>query len=197
MQALYTPTNAYGLITRWFMPGYDEVYVKFSVMFEEGFQNKRPDGAGMHFFALAGNRIDDSRSSWGKAAVVPNGTDYFYAGLEPEERSLPTLQPLAYYTYWPGMSCCYGNMFFQQAPKVPLVPGQWQEVVFHIKLNTPGQSDGSQTVWINGVKALDMQNMRWRTTTDVRLNEIRFDNYMNNAPQIEHVWVDDVTVWRP
>src|SRR5207245_9328644 len=56
MQALYTTTNAYGLITRWFMPGYDEVYVKFHVMFEEGFQNKRPDGAGMHYFVLAGNR---------------------------------------------------------------------------------------------------------------------------------------------
>src|SRR6266568_2356685 len=197
LQVLFTPTNAYGMITRWFMPGYDEVYVKFFVLFEEGFQNIRPDGAGMHFFVLAGNNINDQYSSWGKPAIVPNGTDYFYAGLDPEEVSLPTLQPLSYYTYWPDMSCCYGNVLFQQAPKVPLIAGQWQEVVFHVKLNTPGQSDGSQTVWLNGVKKLDMQNMRWRTTTDLRLNEIRFDNYMNAAPQIEHVWVDDVTVWRP
>src|SRR6266704_1412944 len=197
LQVLFTPTNAYGMITRWFMPGYDEVYVKFFVLFEEGFQNIRPDGAGMHFFVLAGNNINDQYSSWGKPAIVPSGTDYFYAGLDPEEVSLPTLQPLSYYTYWPDMSCCYGNVLFQQAPKVPLIAGQWQEVVFHVKLNTPGQSDGSQTVWLNGVKKLDMQNMRWRTTTDLRLNEIRFDNYMNAAPQIEHVWVDDVTVWRP
>src|SRR5205823_2102371 len=33
LQALFTPTNGYGLITRWFMPGYDEVFVKFYVMF--------------------------------------------------------------------------------------------------------------------------------------------------------------------
>jgi uncharacterized protein YjdB len=198
LETLYTPTNAYGMITRWFMPGYDEVYVKFSVLFEEGFQNKRPDGAGMHYFVLTGNNINDSRSSWGKPAIVPNGTDYFYAGLDPEENSLPTLQPFSYYTYWPDMSCCYGNMFYQQSPKAPLTPGQWQEVVFHVKLNTPGQSDGSQTVWINGVKKLDMQNMRWRTTTDLRLNEIRFDNYMGGgSPITEHVWLDDVTVWRP
>jgi len=197
LQALYTTTNAYGMITRWFMPGYDEVYVKFNVLFEEGFQNLRPDGAGMHFFVLAGNRIDDSHSSWGKPAIVPNGTDYFYAGLDPEERSLPTLQPFSYYTYWPDMSCCYGTMLFQPSPKTALVPGQWQEVVFHLKLNTIGQADGLQEVWINGVKKLGQQNMRWRTTTDLRINEIRFDNYMRTAPQTEHVWVDDVTVWRP
>src|SRR6266571_1395489 len=197
LQALYTPTNAYGLITRWFMPGYDEIYVKFSVLFEEGFQNIRPDGAGMHFFMIAGNRIDDPRSSWGKPAIVPNGTDYFWAGIDPEEVSLPTLQPLSYYTYWPDMSCCYGNVLFQQSPKIALVPGQWHALVPHVKLNAGGQYDGSQTVWLNGVKKLDQQNMRWRTTTDLRLNEIRFDNYMNAAPQIEHVWVDDVTVWRP
>ncbi len=44
LQALYTPTNGYGLITRWFMPGYDEVYVKFYVMFQAGFENNPVGG---------------------------------------------------------------------------------------------------------------------------------------------------------
>ena len=197
LQALFTPSNGYGLITRWFMPGYDEVFVKFYVMFQEGFKNQRSDGAGMHFLVVCGNNINDSRSCWGKPAIVPNGTDYFYAGLDPEEVSLPTLQPLSFYTYWPDMSCCYGNVQFQPSPKVALVTGQWQEVVFHIKLNTPGQSDGLQEVWLNGVKKLSQQNMRWRSTTDLRLNEVRFDNYMPGGPQTQYLWVDDITVWRP
>jgi hypothetical protein len=95
------------------------------------------------------------------------------------------------------MRCCYGNVFTQSPAKIPLIGGEWQEVVFHLKLNTPGQYDGSQTVWINGMKKLDKQNMRWRTTTDLRLNEIRFDNYMPGGLRTQHVWVDDVTVWRP
>jgi len=197
LQALFTPTNGYGLITRWFMPGYDEVFVKFYVMFQEGFKNQRSDAAGMHFLVVCGNNINDSRSCWGKPAIVPNGTDYVYAGLDPEEVTLPTLQPLSFYTYWPDMTCCYGNVQFQPSPKVALVTGQWQEVVFHIKLNTPGQSDGLQEVWLNGVKKLSQQNMRWRTTTDLRLNEVRFDNYMPGGPQTQYLWVDDVTVWRP
>jgi hypothetical protein len=197
LQALFTPTNGYGLITRWFMPGYDEVFVKFYVMFQEGFKNQRSDGAGMHFLVVCGNNINDSRSCWGKPAIVPNGADYVYAGLDPEEVSLPTLQPLSFYTYWPGMTCCYGNVQFQPSPKVAPATGQWQEVVFHIKLNTPGQSDGLQEVWLNGVKKLSQQNMRWRTTTDLRLNEVRFDNYMPGGPQTQYLWVDDITVWRP
>jgi len=151
----------------------------------------------MHFLVVCGNNINDSRSCWGKPAIVPNGTDYFYAGLDPEEVNLPTLQPFSFYTYWPGMTCCYGNVQFQPSPKVALVTGQWQEVVFHIKLNTPGQSDGLQEVWLNGVKKLSQQNMRWRTTTDLRLNEVRFDNYMPGGPQTQYLWVDDITVWRP
>jgi len=176
------------------MPGYDEVYVRFSVMFEENFD----ESFGLHFLTMAGNNINNQGSSWGKAATVPNGTDYFYAGVDPEFiNGDATLKPLHFYTYWPDMTCCYGNRFYQTSPKIPLAGGQWQQVVFHIKLNTPGLSDGSQTLWINGVKKIDVQNMRWRTTTDLRLNEIRFDDYMSQGPTTEHLWIDDVTLWRP
>jgi hypothetical protein len=193
LQALYSPTNTYGVITRWFMPGYDEVYVRFYAMFEEGFVNP-----GMHFFVLAGNRIDDQSSSMGKAAIVPNGTDFFYAGLDPEYNVQdPILRPFHFYTYWPDMSCCYGNRFYQTSPKTALVGGQWHELVFHIRLNTPGQANGNQTLWVDGVKTIDVQNMRWRTTTDLRLNQIRFDNWMDAGPQTQFIWVDDVTVWTP
>jgi len=197
LQTLFSATNGYGSITRWFMPGYDDVYVRFYVMFQEGFQNLRSDGNGMHFLTVCGNNINNIWACSGKAGIVPTGAEYFYAGLDPEEVGLPTLQPLSFYTYWPDMTCCYGNDGFQAAPKVPLVGGQWQEVVMHIKMNTPGQSDGLQEVWLNGVKKLSQPNMRWRTTTDVRVNQIRFDNYMPGAPQTQYLWIDDVTVWKP
>ncbi len=191
LQTLYTPTDSYGELTRSFMPGYDEIYVKFDVMFEEGFQH------GPHFLVVCGSTVTDSGSCFGKAAVVPNGTDFFYAGVDPDYVGDELLRPLSFYSYWPDMSCCYGNRFVQTDPQIPLIGGQWQEVVFHIKLNTPGQSNGSQTLWVNGVKKIDMQNMRWRTTTDLRLNLIRFSNWTQSAPIIEHLWVDDMTVWRP
>jgi len=86
----------------------------------------------------------------------------------------------------------------QSSPKIPLAGGEWQQVVFHIKMNTPGQNDGSQELWIDGQRKIVQQGMRWRTTTDLQVNEIRFDNFMGDyAPQREYLWIDDVTVWRP
>ncbi|HEY6159336.1 MAG TPA: hypothetical protein VIV88_17960 [Gemmatimonadales bacterium] len=206
LQVLFntTPSGAYGVLSQWFMPGYDDVYVEFYVLFQEGFQNRRPDGGGMHFLTMCGDNINDQKSCWGKAGVRPSGTDYFYAGVDPEEVNLPNLQPLSFYTYWPDMTCpplypaqpCYGNVLTQSSPKVPLVGGQWQQVVFHLKMNTPGQYDGSQELWVNGQQKIVQQNMRWRTTTDLHVNNIRFDDYMDQAPQIEYLWIDDVTVWR-
>ena len=198
LQVLFTPSNAYGLLSRWFMPGYDDVYVRFYVMFQQGFQNQRiNDGYGMHFLTMCGNNINDPKSCSGKAGIVPNGTDYFYAGVDPEEVDLPTLQPLSFYTYWPDMTCCYGNVLYQTLPKIPLVGGEWQEVVMRISMNTPGQYNGSQELWINGQQKIVQPNMRWRTTTDLNVNNIRFDNYMGDgARQIEYLWIDDVTVWR-
>jgi hypothetical protein len=199
LQVRYTTTNSYGVLTHWFMPGFEELYVKFSVMFEDGFVNP-----GMHFFVLAGNRTDNRSSATARAGVKPNGRDFFYAGLDPEyDPRDPTLRPFHFYTYWPDMSCCsdmsccYGNRFYQTSPKRPLIGGDWHEVVVHIKLNTPGESDGSQTLWIDGEKKIDVQNLRWRTTMDLRLNQIRFDNWMAAGPKTESIWVDDVTVWRP
>lgn len=197
LQVLFAPGNTWGMLAKWFMPGYDEIYVRFHVMFEEGFDERY----GLHFVVLAGNRTDDSGSSFGKPGIKPNGTDFFYAGLDPEfVNGDAPLKPFHFYTYWPDMTCgtsCFGNRFYQTAPKIPLVAGVWQEVLFHVKLNTPGQSNGSQTLWINGVKKIEVQNLRWRTTTDLRLNQLRFDNYMSQGPKTEYLWVDDVTVWRP
>jgi len=50
---------------------------------------------------------------------------------------------------------------------------------------------------VNGVKKIDMQNMRWRTTTDLRANMLRLDNWTSYVTKTEHLWMDDITVWRP
>ena len=191
LEVLYTPTNSWGMILRRFMPGYDEIYVRFSVLFEAGFEHAP------HFLTVCGNTIHNSGSCYGKAGVVPNGTDFFYAGVDPEYVGDDSLRPLSFYTYWPDMPCCYGHRLAQTEPKIPLIGGRWQEVVFHIKMNTPGQDNAYQELWVDGVKKIVQRDMRWRTTTDLRLNMVRFDNWMARSPKTQHLWIDDVTIWRP
>src|SRR2546430_2200712 len=203
--ALPISYGGYGLITRWF-PGHDDVYVEFYVMFQYGFQNQRRDREGVHFLTMCGESVVGSGICKDTAGVRPSGSDWFYAGVDPEGDSVPRLGPFSFYTYWPDMPCppqypaqpCYGNVLTQSLPEIPLDGGKWQQVVYHIKMNTPGQNDGSQELWIDGQRKIVEQGMRWRTTTDLQVNEIRFDNYMGDyAPQQEYLWIDDVTVWQP
>jgi hypothetical protein len=98
------------------------------------------------------------------------------------------------------MTCgspCYGDVFTQTLPKIPLVAGRWQDVVIRVKTNTPGLHDGDQILWIDGQKKIDIENMRWRNTTDLRLNEFALLLYMPGAPITEHVWFDNIVVWIP
>jgi hypothetical protein len=225
LQAFYDTVDhgAFGGIARG-IQGQEEVFIRFYVMFEEGFKNLRvPDSGGMHFFTLAGDTHDGSNTF--QAGVKPDCTVdtrcYFYAGIDPEHDPDrmdnyidSTLYQLQFYTYWPDMGeCppdydpvtrrnCFGRNSPQTPPKIPFdVDGVWQEVVFHLKMNTGLDSNGSQTLWINGVKKIDIQGMRWRAdgnaAANLKINAVRFDNFMDRAPKPEYVWVDDITVWRP
>jgi len=195
LEGLITPSNGYGEINKWFMPGYDEVYLRFFVMFETGFANLRGDGHGMHFSSIAGNHIGNQWSSHGQAGIVPNGEDFFVTTIDPNHTyNSGALEPFMFYTYFPDMNCCYGNVFHQSDPQLPIVAGQWHEIIAHVDAGTPGGHDGSQALWIDGELKIEVTGIRWRDTTDLRINEVMFVNYMPDGPQTEHIWIDDVLV---
>ncbi len=187
--------DGWGELNKWFLPGYDEIYVRFDVMFEDGFQNLRGDGNGMHFFSVHGNRIDNQWSAHGQAGIVPSGTDFFATTVDPEhDYADDALLPLGFYTYYPEMSCCYGNLFLQNEPKVPLTTGVWHEIMVHVNAGTAGMADGSQRLWIDGRLVVDAQGIRWRDTDELTLNEIAIVDYMPGSPQTQQIWFDDFLV---
>jgi hypothetical protein len=185
----------WGEINKWFMPGYDEIYVRFDVMFEEGFQNLRGDGNGMHFASVSGNHINNKWSSHGQAGIVPNGYDFFTTTVDPEHpHGDDTLYPFMFYTYYPDMSCCYGNLFKQSEPKVETIAGRWHELIIHVDAGTPGESDGRQRLWVDGQLQIDVSGIRWRDTTNLRLNEFAIVDYMPGSPKTQHIWFDNVLI---
>jgi N-acetylneuraminic acid mutarotase len=206
VKCAYTLLQTTGTLKQHFMPGYDEVFLRFYVMFEQGFQNLRGDGYGMHFFKFHGHRTDNGGSAYAMAGHKPTGTDFFYAGIDPDQEARwdPALRPLHFYTYHmkqPGTTpTSYGEAFDQNiGSPAALDTNVWHEVVYHLKLNDPADSNGVQEMWINGVKKLEVLNLRFRSDTILKINEISFDNYMKdqtvNNPR--HIWVDDVVLWRP
>lgn len=184
--------------------GQDEVYVKFDVYWESGYQLL---SYGMHWMGLMGNPAGDDWAAHGKAGIKPNGSDFFLSWVDPEPGWMGTavngMTPPTFYSQWPEMACpngnpCYGNYIGQTSPKQLMTPGQWVEVVFHLKANTPGQTDGLQELWINGVKKTNQGNLRWRDTTNLKISEFLFMYYVQDGvPKTESAWIDNLLIWSP
>jgi hypothetical protein len=203
LQATIDNTGEAELDKWWMSQGVDEVYVRFYIKFESGFKDLRSDGNELHLLSLCGNSPANRWSCYGQAGIQPNGTDFFTSGLEPGHNpNDPRLRPFEFYSYWPGMNCaggnpnggCYGSLTAQDAPAAPLLDNRWYSVEKHVKLNTPGRSDGVQELWINGVKKISQTGMRWRNSSALQLNNLRFELYMPGAPKTEHIYIDNVVV---
>src|SRR2546425_7182180 len=72
-----------GWLTRFFLPGYDSLYVSYYVRFPANWQG------GTKLIALYGSRTDNQWSALGKAGMCPNGRDFFTAMLVTEPTGNP------------------------------------------------------------------------------------------------------------
>ena len=210
VQGLISSTQKSGELNKWFLPGYDDVYVRFDMRYEGAFLNG-PEGSGLHLTSIMGNQLTNKWSASGKAGIRPNGTDFFLTNPLPETAAQTQNQsvlPMELYSQWPEMSCpsnydllasrnCYGNPIAQSSPKVDTNDGQWDTYVTRVKANTIGQRDGLQQMWIDGKKVIEQSNLRWRDTTNLKVNQFSIQLYMEEVPKAESVWFDNVTIWSP
>ena len=82
------------------------------------------------------------------------------------------------YAYLPtseeyGTSIGRGNWRFR--------PGQWYRLEQEVILNTPGESDGKIIVWVNGEKVVDRDNLKFRTTEDLKIEGILFSTFFGGG----------------
>ncbi|MFO0773805.1 MAG: hypothetical protein U0172_03960 [Nitrospiraceae bacterium] len=196
LRATYPPGADGGWLTRWFMPGYDHVYGRLYVKFENGWTC----GANCtKIFALYGNRIDNQWSAFGKAGIRPNGKDFFYSALVTTNTfRKPDPGELIFYSYFPEMTQSgdgnyWGNHFYQADPREAMQSGRWYCLELELQANTPGQHDGYQRMWIDGTPKGEVQGMRWRDTTDLRINAFQL-SFSGPVYTTQYLWIDQVVV---
>jgi hypothetical protein len=91
-----------------------------------------------------------------------------------------------------------GHRSAQTQVYAPANHNRWFCVEAHMKLNTPGQSDGSFTLWIDGTKEAENTGINWRGGyTAYGINAIFLENYMNYGPsRTQSRYVDNFVVSR-
>lgn len=176
-------TEISGYLYKLFTPGFDEVYARFYVKFDEDFQYAH------HFVHLVALK---NPPPWpvGGAGVRPRGDERFTTGLEPIGYGgrYPPPGIWHFYTYWHEMVTQYGTHFDPENP-VPIERGKWICVEFMIKANSaPDKADGEQAFWINGKLAGRFVGFRWRTTNELKINAFWLLLYMtHNAMQSNNI----------
>jgi hypothetical protein len=189
-----------GWLTRFFMPGYDSVYVSYDVRFPANWQG------GTKLVGLYGSRIDDQWSAFGKAGICPSGIDFFAAMLVTEPGGDPG--PARFYTYFPGMArepdgvTCWGRYgdgsgaaSYTAPASLTLSRDVWHRLEFWVQLNAPGRADGRQVFWIDGKPRASWSGLTLRDAPSLRLNAVQLSfSVSGGVPRTQELYVDNLLV---
>lgn len=197
LEVTYPAGGDGGWLTRFFMPGYDSLYVSYYVRFPPDWRG------GTKLIGLFGARTDNQWSASGKAGICPRGTDFFIAMVVTEPTGNPG--PTRFYTYYPGMArepdgvTCwgrYGDGTETYRPPLELLSGVWHHVEFVVRLNAPAESNGSQQLWIDGELRGTWSGLRFRSSSVLRLNAVQltFNRGIAGGPTSQKLWVDNLVV---
>jgi len=197
LEVTYPAGGDGGWLTRFFMPGYDSLYVSYYVRFAANWRG------GTKLIALYGSRTDNRWSALGKAGICPNGTDFFAAMVVTEPGGDPG--PARFYAYYPamarepdGVTCWgrYGDGTETYAPPLTLSRGVWHHVEFSVKLNARGQANASQTFWLDGVQRGTWSGFSFRDSSILRLNSLQlsFNRGISGGPTDQKLYVDHLVV---
>ncbi|MBK7578593.1 MAG: hypothetical protein IPI67_00170 [Myxococcales bacterium] len=95
-----------------------------------------------------------------------------------------------------GLECCWGETL-APSPEVTLPLDKWVCLEMMMKANDPGKSNGEMAYFIDGVPAHQLTTMAFRATSDLKLNMVRLQHYLETSDAKSHsnrIWFDDVVV---
>ncbi len=174
MTATRGKNNGGGLI-KWLPAGQDEIFARFYVKFAA-------DAGYVHHFVHINGEVE-RWGSFGKAGLQPQGDDFFTTGVEPwfDWGNNPPPGKWNFYTYWPEMKAApdgkfWGNSFPAEDGNIPR--DEWICMEVRVKLNTPGERDGEQTLWRNGERIAHVTGVNWRTTDKLKANVFWLMSYV-------------------
>lgn len=167
------------------LDSHDELYLAYAVKFPEGFDFVR------------GGKLPGFVGGVPLPYHKPSGSNFFIDRI-----NFSALGKAIQYVYHldqrnkagDGMEwgIAGGERFFTR--------GEWHIVETRLKLNTPGKRDGVIQSWLNGELVLNQQNLRFRNTNKLKINQLFFTSFFGGADRTwatrktEHSFFDNVVV---
>ena len=140
----------------------DEAYLRYFVRFPADFDFVK----GGKLPGLYGGTVTSGRK-------IPDGTDGFSTRFMWRAHGAAEV-----YAYLPS-SVGHGTSLGRGSWVWPT--GVWVEVQEHVRLNTPGRSDGVIQVRLNGVPVLDESDLVFRTVAELRIEGLFFSTFFGGG----------------
>ncbi len=137
----------------------DELWLSYWVKFETGFDFRRGGklpGLTSHGAKYSGGVIPEAGDGW--------SARYMW-------RQEGTAEIYFYYVDMPGP-------WGESLPlRTKFKPSHWHHLVQRIRINTPGKSDGSLEVWIDGKQLMSQTDIRFRKGKQGRIDSFYFSTF--------------------
>ncbi len=140
----------------------DDAYLRYYVRFPDGFDFVK----GGKLPGLYGGRMNNGRK-------IPDGTNGFSTRY-----MWRTDGDAEVYAYLPT-SVAHGTSLGRGRWTWPT--GVWAGVEQHVRLNTPGRTDGQVQVWLNGVLVFEQTGLTFRTTAGLRIEGLFFSTFFGGG----------------
>jgi hypothetical protein len=146
--------------------------------------------------------------------VPADGTNKFLVAYENwrGEAATPSPGQLNFYVYHPGQRDIWGDHFFPTGlvspntslpydfgqdfvPHPDLIPelDRWYCWEYMVRANTPGQSDGRLTAWLDGQVVMDFGNLVFRDIPSLKIDRFGISFHIGSNPNGEQKkWFDNV-----
>jgi len=168
-----------GHIYYWLKPGQDTVYARVYWKLAEDWTVTRMHGWGISAQA-------PGVSVPGDAGRRADGTNKFCAMVDGPHRGVRL------YVYHRDQKGRYGDAFRTDF-KMEL--GRWYCVEVMQKANTPGERDGEQALWVDGVQVGHWEGLRFRDVPELKINKVVLMLYLHeNKLGLNRCWYDDLVV---
>jgi hypothetical protein len=140
----------------------DELHLRYYVRFQPGFNFVK----GGKLPGLYGGTVTSGRR-------IPNGSDGFSTRYMWRAGGAGEV-----YAYLPS-SVAHGTSLGRGSWR--FVPGRWTSIEQAVQLNTPGQANGSVTVWVNGRQVFQQTGMVYRTSDGLKIDGLFFSTFFGGG----------------
>jgi hypothetical protein len=175
----------------------EEVYFRYYLRLGDDWNQtiqggKMPGLSGTYGTAGWGGRKSDGTNGWSARGA-------FHPSI-PVGNPLAGTHPIGTYCYHADMPGTYGETWlWQRDYRGFLATNRWYSVEQYVKLNTPGEKDGVLRAWIDGRPAFEKNDLQFRHTPRLRIEQVWMNVYHGGrepSPHDQHLYIDNVVIAR-